>query len=55
MLKKIVIVMMLIYLVILLTGCGVTDNKVINNCRQSVTTYGDAIECMIQLDNLQNQ
>ena len=37
----------------LLTGCVANNKRIINNCRQTVVTYGDAIECMIKLDELQ--
>ena len=34
----------------LLANC--TNTKMIrNDCRQTVVTYGDAVECMIALDN----
>jgi hypothetical protein len=35
-----------------LTGCRATNNAPYNNCRQFVETYGDAVECMIQLDTI---
>ena len=30
------------------------QEKIRVNCRKSVVTYGDAIECMIKLDEAQN-
>jgi hypothetical protein len=51
MLKKIAIVTMLTFLLLSLTGCVTTDSLPYNNCREMVVTYGDAVECMIQLDN----
>lgn len=42
-------------MIVLLSSCGIEKNniRIINNCRHMVNTYGDAIECMIQLDEAQ--
>ena len=45
--------------ILMLSSCAESkefaQEKIRVNCRQSVVTYGDAIECMIKLDEVQNQ
>ena len=43
---------------IILSSCAeqkitTVKSKSIEPCRQSVVTYGDAVECMIKLDEMQ--
>lgn len=45
-------------LMIILSSCAeqkitTVKSKSIEPCRQSVVTYGDAVECMIKLDEMQ--
>ena len=37
---------------LILSGCT-TTKAIRNDCRKTVETYKDVVECMIQLDNLQ--
>lgn len=55
-LKVLVIVIILLLNIILLTGCA-ANSPVLprENCRRHVVTYGDAVECMIKLDERQAQ
>ena len=57
--KKIrIIAIIILFPLLILNSCAVqttsADNpKIINTCRQAVITYGDAVECMIMLDEAQ--
>ena len=55
MLKNRVIAIILTFLMIFLTACTQTKDTPYSNCRNLIKTYGDAIECVIELDNLQRQ
>jgi hypothetical protein len=41
-----------LFLVMLLSSCS-TSTSLKEDCIKTVATYGDAIECMIKLNNLQ--
>ena len=56
--KNKMIVIISLFLMLILTSCAeqniaVSDVKNIITCRQEVVTYGDALECLIRLDEAQ--
>lgn len=45
----------IIFITLMLAACSSETVKIHNDCIQTVVTYKDAIDCMIQLDKQQYQ
>ena len=50
--KNLVTAITSLFLVMLLSCCS-SSTKIKEECIKTVVTYGDAVECMIKLNNLQ--
>ena len=46
-------VIAIVGILLLMSGCVTKSERIINNCIDTAVTYGDYVECAIQLDEAQ--